>query len=67
MSKQAKNRRTAKGFSPGDRVTWGNGSVEYRVERVVADGVVVREPDGRERHVRFRWTAYRVSYELRHV
>lgn len=66
MSKKAENRRTAKGFKPGDRVTWGNGSVVYSVERVVADGVKVREPDGRELHVRFKWTRYRVDYELRH-
>lgn len=67
MSKKVHNRRIKKGFRRGDRVTWGNGSVVYVIKRVVADGVHVLEPDGREMHVRFSWTAYRMHYELRHA
>lgn len=67
MSTQSKNRRTAKKFKVGDRVTWGNGNVVYTVEKVVSDGVETHEPDGRKVHFRFKWAEYRVTYELRHV
>ena len=65
MSNQSTNRRIRKTFKVGDRVTWGNGSVVYKVEKVVSDGVIVLEPDGRELHVHYQWTAYRTTYELR--
>jgi len=68
LSKQTTNRRTGKKYKPGDRVTWGNGSIVCTVRRVVADGVIVWDPSiEREHHVRFKWTAYRETYELRRI